>query len=142
MFYAETMSAILFLTNLVPCGFPSPAADSREESLDLQSYLIAHPASTCCVRCSGDSMSGAMIADGDILVVDRQVQPVDGDIVLAMYDGSFLVKRFYRRGSYVILHSENPSYRDVKVAEGCDFVVCGVVTAVVRKLRNVGNNSM
>lgn len=128
-----------FLAELVPCGFPSPAADSREEDIDLMAYLVPHPASTCCVRCSGDSMEGAAIQDGDILVVDRQLRARSGDIVLVMYDGSFLVKRMLLQGSVVHLHAENPSYRDVVVGEGERLVVCGVVISVVRKVFRPGS---
>lgn len=122
------------LVSEVPCGFPSPAADSSEEHIDLEAYLVRHPYNTCCVRARGDSMIGAQIADGDILLVDRQVRPKSGDIVLAMYDGAFVVKRLIVDKGCPVLHAENPSYRDIRVTDGDAFVISGVVVGLVRKM--------
>lgn len=127
------MTEIPMMTFLVPCGFPSPAADSSEEHINLTSYLVRHPYSTCCVRAAGTSMTGAGILDGDILVVDRQVRPKDGDIVLAVYDGGFLAKRLLLRGGKAILHAENPAYKDIVVENADELVITGVVIGVVRK---------
>lgn len=118
-----------------PCGFPSPAADSSEEHINLVSYLVRHPYNTCCVRVMGDSMSGAHILSGDIVLVDRQLRAKSGDIVLAVYDGAFVVKRLVVRSGRVVLHAENPLYRDIVVADGESLVVSGVVVGLVRKYK-------
>ncbi len=119
---------------VAPCGFPSPATDSREEHIQLSSYLVDHPYNTFCVRASGDSMSGAHIVHGDILLVDRQLRPRSGDIVLAVYDGAFVVKRLLHKEGKLLLHPENPAYKDLRVLYGEDLVISGVVIAVVRKI--------
>ena len=127
------MEELSFGRDAVLCGFPSPAADSSEGSIDLQEYLVRHKSSTWCVRCSGDSMAGAHIVDGDILIVDRQLGARSGDIVLAVYDGGFVVKRFLLKDGEAVLHAENPAYRDIVVKNGEEFSVSGVVVGIVRR---------
>ncbi|MCH3908530.1 MAG: translesion error-prone DNA polymerase V autoproteolytic subunit [Sphaerochaeta sp.] len=127
------METIPFIQDIIPCGFPSPAADQSEESINLQEYLVRHKTSTLCVRCSGDSMNGAHIIDGDILVVDRQIRAKDGDIVLAVYDGAFVIKRLRLRGGMAVLHAENPAYRDIPILREEELSISGVVVGVVRK---------
>src|SRR5471030_2397814 len=84
----------------VPAGFPSPADDYIERSLDLNEHLIRHPAATFFVRASGDSMTGS-IHSGDLLVVDRSLEAADGSVVIAVIDGELTVKRLRRRGDGV-----------------------------------------
>ena len=118
----------------ISAGFPSPADDYIETALDLNTYLIRNPAATFMVRVSGDSMTGAGISDGDVLVVDRSEQPAHGKIVVAVLDGELTVKRLVMKGGRTQLAPENPRYQPITVAEGQDLHVWGVVSGVVRKL--------
>jgi DNA polymerase V len=118
----------------ISAGFPSPADDYIEAALDLNTYLVRNPAATFMVRVSGDSMTGAGIRDGDILVVDRSEEPVPGKIVVAVLDGELTVKRLVRKDGQILLAPENPLYRPIAVAAEQDLHVWGVVSAVVRRL--------
>ncbi len=120
---------------LIPAGFPSPASDYEEGELDFNTLLIKRRAATYCIKVSGESMTGAGILSGDILVVDRSIQAADGDIVVAALDGEFTVKRLRLRRGCVVLRPENPAYRDIVIGDDQDFLVFGVVTGVVRTLR-------
>ena len=91
------------------CGFPSPAMDYRVDELDVASYFVREPAATYIVTARGDSMVDAGILDGDKLFVDRSLEPRNGDIVLAFYDGSFTVKRLVLKNGRPELHPENSS---------------------------------
>ncbi len=94
-----TMNAKPRLSGSVVAGFPSPAEQYMEPPLDLNELLVKRPAATYFVRVSGDSMTGAGINDGDLLVVDRSLRPADGDIIIACVDGDFTVKVFRERGT-------------------------------------------
>jgi len=118
----------------VQAGFPSPADDYLERNLDLNELLVAHPAATFYVRLSGDSMTGAGLYDGDILVVDRSVEPAHGHIVIAVLDGELTVKRLHRRDGVTQLRPENPRYPVIAIGPDREFMVWGVVTGSVRKL--------
>lgn len=122
-------------TSVVRAGFPSPADDHLERDLDLHELLISHPAATYYVRLSGDSMKDAGLYDGDILVVDRSLEPAHGNIVVAVVDGEFTVKRLYRRGGQIQLTPENPLYSPIVISQESDLVVWGVVTGSVRQFR-------
>lgn len=115
----------------VSAGFPSPADDYMECELDLNAHLVPNPAATFFVRVSGHSMTGAGISPGDILVVDRSLPPGDGDVVVAVVDGEFLVKRLVCAQGRLELRAENPGYRSVAVGEESDVEVWGVVRHVI-----------
>jgi DNA polymerase V len=115
----------------VSAGFPSPADDYLEGALDLNEHLIAHPAATFFVRVSGDSMIGAGIHSGDILVVDRSLEATSGRIVVVALDGELTVKRLRVEGREVQLLPENPSYPSIRVHEEHGLHVWGVVTSVI-----------
>lgn len=119
----------------VPAGFPSPALDSIQKKLDLNEYLIEHPAATFFVRVQGDSMQDADIDSGDVLVIDRSLEATHNDIVLAVIDSEFTVKRFCKTSKGIFLQPENNKYTAIKVTESMDFLVWGVVRAVVKKLK-------
>lgn len=121
----------------VPAGFPSPADDYLEASLNLNDYLIRHPESTFFVRVSGESMSGAGIFDGDMLVVDRLLPPRHRDVVIAVLAGELTVKRLELRDDGPWLVPEHPDYPALRGNPEAGFEVWGVVTAVVRSLRKV-----
>jgi DNA polymerase V len=117
----------------VPAGFPSPAEDYVEAALDLNEHLIAHKEATFFVRVRGDSMIGAGIRNGDLLVVDRAREAKDGDIVIAVVDGELTVKRLNQRGAHLCLMPENPSYNPIEFKDGQELTVWGVVTSAIHQ---------
>lgn len=123
----------LFISK-VAAGFPSPAADHLESTLDLNSYLIRHRAASFFFTVSGRSMEQAGILDGDKIAVDRSVSPRHGHIVLALIDNEFTVKRLYSQNGIVELHAENPDFAPIRLDEGQQLTVWGVVVGVVRRL--------
>lgn len=118
----------------VPAGFPSPADDYLEGKLDLNQYLIQHPAATFFFRVTGDSMIGAGIHSGDLLIVDRSLEPKDGNVVIAALDGELTVKRLSMREGKPVLLPDNEQYQPVEVGEHAAFEVWGVVTNVIHPL--------
>lgn len=116
----------------VQAGFPSPA-EGCFDKIDLNELLISHPAATFFVRVSGDSMKNAGIFSGDVLVVDRSLEPTDNKIVIAIVGSEFTVKRLKMRDGKIYLVPENPSYPVLEMREGIDFQVWGVVTYVIHK---------
>jgi len=98
----------------------------------LNDFLIQHPASTFFVRVEGESMTGAGLYPGDMLVVDRYPTPKSGDVILAVVDGDFTVKRFVLDKKRIILEADNPKYDSIILQEGQEFQVWGVVVASVR----------
>ncbi|MBD3285878.1 translesion error-prone DNA polymerase V autoproteolytic subunit [candidate division WOR-3 bacterium] len=116
----------------VSAGFPSPADDFIEEYLDLNQLLVKHREATFFVRVSGCSMTGAGIYSGDILIVDRSLDPAHGKIVIAVVSGELTVKRLVMRNGRAILRSENPNYPDIPA--GDELRVWGVVTSVIHKV--------
>jgi len=123
----------LFLSR-VPAGFPSPADDYVETSLDLSEALIEDEEATFYVRVAGDSMRGAGIRDGDILVVDRSVEPGEGDVVIAVLGGELTVKRYEVRGGRPCLVPEAEGHDPIPVREGQELRVWGVARHVVHKI--------
>ena len=124
----------------VVAGFPSPAEQYLEPPLDLNEKLIKRPAATFFVRVVGDSMVGAGIREGDLLVVDRSLTPADGDIIIAAVDGEFTVKTYRcgvktgpdgRRRRFVALESANPDYPTIAVGPGQELDCFGKVTACI-----------
>ena len=123
----------------VEAGFPSPADDFIERSLDLNEQLVANPIATFFVRASGNSMDEAGIHDGDLLIVDRSVPPMHGMVVVAVIDGGLTVKRLTKRGTQMSLTSEpnkldQGSYVPIEVGEEADATIWGVVTWSVHRL--------
>ena len=118
----------------VAAGFPSPADDYIEGKLDLNQHLVKHPAATFFVRVEGDSMIGAGIHSGDILVVDRSLRPRHGKIVIAVLDGELTVKRLEQRNGILRLLPENNSYPIVEITDAMDFTIWGVVTNAIHAL--------
>ncbi len=114
-------------------GFPSPGDDQVEKVLDINDLVVKHPASTFFVRVEGDSMEGAGIFSGDVLVVDRSMTPRDGSIVVAAVYGEMVVKRLKAEGSTHILASENDQYDPISVSENDDCFIWGVVVGSVRQ---------
>jgi DNA polymerase V len=120
--------------SLVEAGFPSPADDHLDTRLDLNDYLIQHPAATFFVRADGESMRGAGIFPGDLLIVDRSRTPRNGDVVVAAVFGEVVVKHFHRQGGLVRLTAAHPRYQPIILHEGFDAACWGVVTHAVHFL--------
>jgi DNA polymerase V len=124
-----------FYESRVPAGFPSPADDYLERQLDLHELLVEHPEATFFVRVEGDSMVGAGMYSGDILIVDRSLKAGHGKIIVALLNGEFTVKRLLAKGKKVYLAAENPRYAPLEITEESDFQVWGVVTYVIHRAR-------
>ena len=120
-----------FYSCSVSAGFPSPADDHLDGELNLNEFLIHHPAATFFVRVSGSSMLGAGIHDGDLLIVDRSLEPRDGKIIIAAINGELTVKRLREQGDKISLEPENKNYPSIELMEGDEMQVWGVVTNVV-----------
>ena len=120
---------------LVPAGFPSPADDYLEGEIDLNRYLIERPAACYFMRVSGPSMEGAKIFDGDIVAVDRSLEPQPGHIVVAVVSGEMTIKRLRQlKDGRFILKAEHPSYPSMIICEENPAEIWGVVVGSVRKL--------
>ena len=117
----------------VPAGFPSPADDYLDIDLNLHDYLVQHPSATFCVKAIGDSMVDAGIKSSDVMVIDRALTPKNNDIILAVIDGEFTVKRIKKNDDELYLIPANENYRPVKITEDMDFQVWGVVTFIIHK---------
>ena len=117
----------------VVAGFPSPAEQYLEPQLDLNALLVKRPAATFFVRVSGDSMIGAGIHDGDILVVDRSLRPVSGDVIIASVDGEFTVKTYRRDRNGVRLEPANPAFPVIRIKSGQELDYFGKVTACIHR---------
>jgi DNA polymerase V len=115
----------------VAAGFPSPADDYLEDKLDLNQHLIKHEASTFFVKVRGDSMIGAGIHSGDLLIVDRALEPMDNSVVIAVVNGELTVKRIHKRDGKLALMPDNGDYEPIHITECTDFEVWGVVTHVI-----------
>jgi|GEM_PF-994542 len=124
----------LMYVAVAPAGFPSPAHEYLENRLDLNQHLIKHPAATFFVRVSGDSMIGAGIFPGDMLIVDRSLEATDKKVVIAVLDGELTVKRLRRSASEVWLTPENSAYKPIRVNDKEQFEIWGVVTNVIHAL--------
>jgi DNA polymerase V len=115
----------------VQAGFPSPAGDYMETPIDLNSHIIEHPSATFFVRVEGDSMIGAHIPAGALLVVDRSLTAKNGSIVLAVINGEFTVKRLEKRLGKLRLLPENPKFHPIDITEEMQCEIWGVVRAIV-----------
>jgi len=117
----------------VPAGLPAAANESSHEQVSLDSYLVSNPASTVLFRVRGESMTGAGIYDGDLLVVDRSIEPVHGQVVVAAINNDMTVKRLYKRAGKVKLQAANPQFQDITFVESDEMSVWGVVTFSLRR---------
>lgn len=118
----------------VSAGFPSPADDYTDKSLDLNEYLIKNPTATFFVRVNGSSMINAGIYDGDTLIVDRSIEADNNKVVIAAVDGQLTVKRLLKKTNAVYLIPENDDYPAIEITEGNDVTIWGVVTTVLHRV--------
>lgn len=130
----EGGSKLPLYTSHPQAGFPSPGDDHIENILDINDLVVKHPASTFFVRVEGDSMTGAGIFSGDVLVVDRSLTPKDGSIVIAAVSGEMMVKRLARgkASGQARLVSENDAYKPIELGENDECFIWGVVVGSVR----------
>lgn len=132
-FLAKGTQLCPLYSSRVQAGFPSPADDYIEAHLDLNEHLIKHPAATFFVKAEGDSMIGAHIQSGDLLIVDRSLTPSHGKIVIAAIQGELTVKRLYQQKGKVQLIPENPNYPIIDISENSELVIWGVVTHIIHQ---------
>ena len=123
----------------IRAGFPSPAQDYLHDTLDFNKDMIHHREATFYARVDGDSMRDAGILAGDIAVIDRSLEPRDGDIVVAYIDGEFTIKRLdmtHLPDGYIELHPANPSYKTIRIENPDEFRVWGVIIWTIHNRRN------
>ena len=132
--YASDTSTTLnipYFENGVSAGFPSPAEDHMHSKIDLNNLLIENPSATYYVRVNGDSMSGAGILSGDLLIVDRSFEVSNNCIVVAHLDGEFTVKRIKKIKKKIFLQAENNNYKPIEITKEMDFELFGVVAHAI-----------
>ena len=130
----ETKLSRPFIDQGISAGFPSPAQDFIDLSIDLNKELIKHPSSTFFGRVKGSSMKDAGINNGDLLIVDKSMNPTDGKIAVCFIDGEFTVKRLKVEKDCCWLVPENESYEPIRVTAENDFIVWGIVIYVIKAL--------
>ncbi len=130
----EKRDGIPLYIDYVSAGFPSPADDYIDQQLDLHHYLVQNPAATFFLRAQGESMLGAGIHDGDLLVVDRSLEASHNRVVIAAVDDELTVKRLIRRHRRVLLMPENEAYKEIDITEREHVHIWGVVSYVIHKL--------
>ena len=124
---------IPFFEEHIQAGFPSPAQGLYGDSIDLNRELISNPSSSFCALVTGESMRDADILPGDYLIIDRSLQPSNGDIAVCFIDGEFTVKRLSLRNGKLFLVPANDEYPEFEVSEDNNFIVWGIVTYVIHK---------
>ena len=118
----------------VSAGFPSPADDFKEIRISLDKELVKNQESTFYARVSGDSMLEAGIDDGDLLVIDKSLNPENGKIAVCFIDGDFTVKRIVKEKGKLYLKAENKKYKSIEIREGNELIIWGIVEYVIKKL--------
>ena len=122
-------------SNPVSAGFPSPAEDHLDSSLDLNEYLIKHPSATFYIYAKGHSMNDVGIYDGDVMIVDRALEAKSKDIIIAVINGEFTVKRIYIKNNSIYLVPENKTFKSILIEDDMDFQIWGVVTHTIHSFK-------
>ena len=117
----------------ISAGFPSPADDFKEIRISLDKELISNEEATFYARVSGNSMEDAGISDGDLLVIDRRIEPKNNKIAVCFLDGDFTVKRINKIGKKLYLKPENKDYKEIEINEENELIIWGIVTYVIKK---------
>ncbi|WP_339835169.1 translesion error-prone DNA polymerase V autoproteolytic subunit [uncultured Flavobacterium sp.] len=130
----ENQIELPYISSGIKAGFPSPAADFDESKISLDNVLVKNKEATFYAKASGNSMIGAGIDDGDILVIDRSLEPQNNKIAICFIDGEFTVKRIKIEGDNVFLMPENKNYKPIQIAEENDLIIWGIVTYVIKKI--------
>jgi len=123
-----------FITAGIKAGFPSPAADFDESKISLDAVLVKNREATFYAKASGTSMIGAGIDDGDILVIDRSLEPQNNKVAVCCIDGEFTVKRIKITKEGVLLMPENKNFESIQVTDENQLIIWGIVTYVIKKL--------
>ena len=118
----------------ISAGFPSPADDFKEIRISLDKELVRNKDATFYARVSGESMIGAGLDDGDLLVIDRSLSPENGKIAVCLVDGEFTVKRIKKEKNKLYLMPENKKYKPIELKEENELIIWGVVEYVIKKL--------
>ncbi|MGM0636274.1 MAG: LexA family protein [Bacteroidota bacterium] len=126
---------ILYIEEGINAGFPSPANDYLENRIDLNKEFVRNPSSTFYARVRGESMVGAGIDNNDLLIVDKSLDIKHGNIAVCIIDGEFTVKRVLFQKEEIILMPENKNFKPIKVNKEDEFLIWGVVTTVIKKIR-------
>ena len=137
-FYTPDFSTQLELplaAGAISAGFPSPAEEYIELAIDLNKELIKHPAATFYARVKGSSMIDAGIADGDLLIIDKALEPKDGDIAVCFIDGEFTLKRLALKEDGLYLMPANAEFKPIRITEENDFLVWGMLAFIIHKPR-------
>jgi DNA polymerase V len=129
---SETSLALPLVSEGISAGFPSPAMDFIDLSIDLNKHLIKHPSATFYGRVKGQSMKDVGIHDGDLLVIDKSLEPVDGKIAICYIDGEFTIKTIKLETGICWLMPANENYQPIKVTADNDFLIWGIVTHVIK----------
>ena len=130
----ENQIELPYISSGIKAGFPSPAADFDESKISLDNVLVKNKEATFYAKASGNSMIGAGIDDGDILVIDRSLEPQNNKIAICFIDGEFTVKRIKIENEDVYLMPENPNYKPIKISLENDLIIWGIVTYVIKKV--------
>lgn len=127
-------SELPYIEGGIKAGFPSPAIDFEDNAISLDKFLVKNHLATFYAKADGNSMTGAGIDDGDIMVIDRSLEPKDGKIAVCFIDGEFTVKRIKVRKDGFYLMPENKDFEPVKVIESNQFIIWGIVTYVIKQV--------
>lgn len=130
---SESHLDLLFAEGGICAGFPSPAQDYLELSIDLNTELIRHPAATFFGRVVGNSLEEAGVTEGDILIIDKSLKPQDGNMCVCFLDGDFTLKFIRHTENEIWLIPANKAYTPIKVTEDNDFMIWGVVTYTIKR---------
>lgn len=130
----ENQIELPYISSGIKAGFPSPAADFDEGKISLDNVLVKNKEATFYAKTSGNSMIGAGIDDGDILVIDRSLEPQNNKIAICFIDGEFTVKRIRIKNEDVFLMPENKNYKPIQISEGNELIIWGIVTYVIKKM--------
>lgn len=123
-----------YISSGIKAGFPSPAADFDGSRISIDQIVVKNAMATFYAKANGNSMTGAGIDDGDILVIDKSIEPQDGKIAVCFIDGEFTVKRIKVQENSLLLLPENSLFEPIEVTQENDFIIWGIVTYVVKKL--------
>lgn len=123
-----------YISSGIKAGFPSPAADFDGTRISIDQIVVKNATATFYAKANGNSMIGAGIDDGDILVIDKSIEPQDGKIAVCFIDGEFTVKRIKVQENSLLLLPENKLFEPIEVTQENDFIIWGIVTYVVKKL--------
>lgn len=128
----DTELALPYVSHGISAGFPSPAMDFEDAAIDLNKHLISHPSSTFYGRVKGQSMKDEGIFDGDLLVIDKSLEPTNGKIAVCFIDGEFTVKKIKIEQDGCWLIPANTDYKPIKVTADNEFIIWGIVTFVIK----------